>query len=69
MSSYITLKIYDLSGRLVATLADARQKSGYYTARWDGGKAASGVYFVRLKADRSSETGAFTSTRKLVLLH
>jgi len=61
----VTLKIYDLTGRLVQTLVDKYQSPGYYKVRWDGRnslarKVASGVYFYRLEA------GNFASTKKMV---
>lgn len=63
----VTLRIYDASGRFVATLLDENRGAGEHVARWDGrdarGRASSsGVYFVRL------ESNGATQTRKLVLL-
>lgn len=56
---HVTLSIFDVSGRLMATLVDGVLPGGAHRARWNGrddrGAATpSGVYFVRLKArDRS----------------
>jgi hypothetical protein len=64
----VTLRIYDVAGRLVRTLVNAVQEPGNrYTVTWDGRNAfgrnvSSGIYFCRLT------TGARTSTRKMVLL-
>ncbi len=63
----VTLRIYDPSGRLVATLVDGVKDAGSYAANWNGRdgngiEAASGVYFVRL------QTGGEALTRKAVLL-
>ena len=63
----VSLKVYDLSGRLVRTLKDGAQEPGYYTAAWDGRdknrlKVPSGIYLYRMMA------GEFVSTQKLVLL-
>jgi hypothetical protein len=63
----VTLRIFDVSGRLVKTLVAARRSAGRQSVRWDGrdeaGRAvASGVYFCRMQAD------SFVQTRKLVLL-
>jgi len=64
----VTLRIYDVSGRLVRTLVDEVQEPGRsYTVVWDGRNAygrsvSSGVYFCRLTA------GAGASARKMVLL-
>lgn len=48
VASKVTLKVYDILGREVATLVDEMKVAGYYTAIFDGAKFASGVYFARL---------------------
>jgi flagellar hook assembly protein FlgD len=65
--SHTSLKIYDLSGRLVRTLVDGEKEAGYYTANWDrkdfrGRELSNGVYFYRLVS------GEYAETRKMVLL-
>jgi hypothetical protein len=65
--AHMSIRIYDVAGRLVRTLVDSRQPAGRYTVSWrgedsNGQTAASGVYFCRMEA------GAFTETRKMVLL-
>jgi len=61
------LSVYDVSGRLVATLIDGVTVPGDAVTHWDGTdtdgrRAASGVYFVRIVA------GDETAVRRLVLL-
>ena len=63
----VSLRVYDLAGRLVRTLADGRVPVGADSATWDGtddrGRAvASGVYHYRL------QQGSQAVTRKMVLL-
>jgi hypothetical protein len=58
----VTMKVYDVLGREVATLVKEVKEPGVYTARWDATGVASGVYFYRLQA------GTFAATRKLLLL-
>ena len=63
----VTLKIYDVSGRLVRTLADGVRDAGAYSIPWDGrnnigSEVASGIYFYKM------ETAGFLATKKLVLL-
>jgi hypothetical protein len=58
----VTLKIYDVIGKEVATLVKEELKPGNYTVRWDASEFPSGIYFSRLLA------GTFSATRKLVLL-
>jgi len=63
----VKLRIFDILGRLVATLLDGRQSGGIKTVTWDGrdqrGRAVStGVYFYQLTA------GGFSRTRKMLLV-
>lgn len=60
--SNVTLKVYDVLGRRVATLVNARQNQGTYVVTFDGSGLASGVYLYRLDA------GAHAATGKMVLL-
>lgn len=51
----VNLGVFDLSGRLVRTLVQARTAPGWHELRWDGNdaagrRAAAGVYFLRLNA-------------------
>ena len=59
---FVTLKIYDLLGREVATLVNEKLQPGIYEVEWNGSNNASGVYFYSLKTDN------FSQTKKLVLL-
>ncbi len=47
-SSYVTLKVYDILGRQVATLVDGKQTAGAHTITWNASAFASGVYFYKL---------------------
>ncbi len=44
----VKLDVYDVAGRHVANLVNAYQGAGDHEVAWDGGHAASGVYFARL---------------------
>jgi hypothetical protein len=61
-SRFISLKIYDLVGREVATLVNEQRDAGIYTVQWDGSNYASGTYLCRLQA------GDFSQTKKMVLI-
>ncbi len=60
VESKVTLKVYDMLGRVVTTLADGVQQAGYKSVEWNGldatsgvssrGGYTSGVYFYRLEA-------------------
>jgi hypothetical protein len=59
----VTIKIYDILGKLVITLVNGElKKSGYYEAHFDGTNFASGVYFYRIEADK------FVQSKKMVLV-
>lgn len=65
--SPVTLRIYDVSGRLVRTLVDGIKAAGPHKECWDGmnglGKTvASGIYFYRMDAS------GFSETKKMILL-
>jgi hypothetical protein len=60
-AGHVRLGVYDLSGRLVRTLADGERAAGEHTIEWDGRDEArasleAGIYFVRLNAPGVSET-------------
>jgi len=66
-SGFVNLRIYDLLGRAVRTLASEHLSSGYKSVLWDGkndfGKdVASGIYFYKLRAED------YSATKALVLL-
>jgi hypothetical protein len=61
-TDHVTLKVYDLTGRLVAALVDGRRGTGEHSATWDASQASSGVYFYVLRA------GNFSEARRMVLL-
>lgn len=58
----VTLKVYDLPGREVATLINEYLQPGTYEVSFDGSRLNSGVYFYRLSTD------GFSETKKLVLI-
>ena len=60
--SRVTLKIYDLLGRVLQTLVEETQDPGIYKVEFNPSGLASGVYFYRIVA------GSFVATKKLLLL-
>jgi hypothetical protein len=61
-AGFTTLKIYNALGVMVTSLLSGYLQPGRYAIEWDASKFASGMYFCRL------QTGAFTATKKLVLI-
>lgn len=60
--SFVSLDVYDLLGRRVATLAEGIMESGRHELDWDASGHPSGMYLYRLKTD-----GA-TQTKKMILM-
>ena len=59
---YVTLMIYDVLGREVATLVNEEQSAGWKEVEWNASSVSSGIYFYRLTA------GTYVGTKKLMLL-
>ncbi len=59
----VTLQVYDVLGRRVATLEQGRKKAGRHTARLETGRLSSGVYFGRLEAGGETRTQKITVVR------
>jgi hypothetical protein len=49
VTSQVTLRVYDVQGRLIITLVDEKLKQGHYQVDFDGTKLASGIYFYNIK--------------------
>ncbi|MBS1519089.1 MAG: T9SS type A sorting domain-containing protein [Bacteroidetes bacterium] len=61
-SGYVSLKIYDISGKEVMTLVNEQKAPGFYTASFNASNMSSGTYYYTLKA------GDFVSAKKMTLL-
>ena len=66
-SSHVSLKVYDILGKEIATLVNGQKPAGNYKIVWDGtdnfgNKVTSGVYFYRIDTDN------FVQTKKMVLM-
>ena len=61
-SRFVSVRVYDLLGRLVATLAGGEFRGGTYSVPWDAGSLSSGVYICRL------ESAGAMLVRKMLLM-
>jgi len=52
----VTIKIYDITGKEVASLMDEFKRAGYYSVEFDGTNLASGVYFYRISSGTNMQT-------------
>ena len=59
---HISLKVYDILGREIATLVNERKPAGMYNVHCIMNNESSGVYFYTLKE------GSFTETKKMLLM-
>lgn len=60
--AFVSLKVYDVLGREVATLVDESKHAGYYEATFSASSLGSGVYFYRMTA------GEYNAIRKLLVV-
>ncbi|MFC2094368.1 TIGR03790 family protein [Bacteroidota bacterium] len=58
----ITLKVYDILGKEVATLVNENQEVGNYSVEFNASQLPSGIYFYKITSAN------YTATRKLILL-
>ena len=63
----VSLRVYDLQGRMIGTLLDQDAAAGSFQAEWDGygddgARAGKGVYFARFTTG-----GELADTKKIVL--
>ncbi len=61
-TNHVSLRIYDINGRLVGTVVNTSQPQGSYSAMWCGkdelgNPLPNGVYFYHLKVDNTSSMG------------
>lgn len=61
-AEWVTLKVYDASGREAAALVDNRQTAGRHRIRFDAASLSSGIYICRIRA------GDYSDSRKMILL-
>jgi hypothetical protein len=62
VASEVSLKLFDVLGKEVATLVNERQEAGAYNYTLNASNLSSGVYFYRLQA------GNFVQTKKMMLV-
>ncbi len=58
----VSLKVYDILGREVATLVNETKSAGNYEANFNAANLSSGIYLYRIQA------GNFTESKKMILL-
>jgi len=61
-SEFVTLKVFDISGREVRTIVNSYQNAGSHEINFDGSEIPSGAYFYKMEA------GDFYEVRTMMLL-
>jgi len=62
LDGHVSLKVYDVIGREIATLINEPRAPGEYSVSWDASRVPSGVYYYRLVA------GTYSDSKKMILL-
>ncbi len=63
LKNYITIKVYNISGKEISTLINQYQNPGSYSVKFDGANLSSGIYFYTLSIE-----GSLITTRKMLLV-
>jgi hypothetical protein len=58
--TFVTLKVYDISGKEISTLVSAKLNPGTYETEFDASDISSGTYFYRLTAGDETLTKQMT---------
>ena len=61
-ASHVSIEIFDVLGRKVATLLNEQRPAGENIVTWDAGNQPSGLYSYKIKADD------FAQTKKMLLV-
>jgi hypothetical protein len=56
----VSLAVFDMLGRRVATLLDEHRAAGSYTVSFDAARLPSGLYLYRLETAQSAQTRTMT---------
>ena len=62
VSSFVSLEVFDVSGRVVSSLVNDQLSAGSYSVNFNAEKLSSGIYFYKLSA------GSFSEVKKLTLI-
>jgi hypothetical protein len=61
-NTFVTLKVYNVLGKEIATLVSENLAAGTYETNWNASEQNSGIYFTRIITDKYQET------RKMILV-
>ena len=61
-NGFVTIKVYDVLGKEIATLVNENKSGGYYNINFDASKLTSGVYIYTINVN------GFTQSKKMLLM-
>ncbi|MCX6145411.1 MAG: T9SS type A sorting domain-containing protein, partial [Ignavibacteriales bacterium] len=64
----VTIRVYDVLGRMVAQLVDGVHAASSYVVQWNPSGLSSGTYLYRIDARNVDGSGTFSSVKKLILM-
>jgi len=68
-ASAVKLQVFDMLGRVVATVVNERREAGIYEAVFNASRLSSGTYFYRLQAGSATNgASSFVETKKMMLV-
>lgn len=66
--SNVTLKVFDITGKVVSEIYNGLSGPGKYTADFDASNLASGVYYYEINAVEPGTGNTFNSVKKMVVV-
>ncbi|MCX6149568.1 MAG: T9SS type A sorting domain-containing protein [Ignavibacteriales bacterium] len=61
-ASNVTLRIYDVLGKLITTLVNENREAGNYKVNFNASELSNGIYYYKL------QSGNFVAIKKMLLL-
>jgi len=65
---FVTLKVFDIQGKVITAIVNEELKPGIYKVNFDGSKLASGVFFYTLAAEDNINNRRFAESKKMILV-
>jgi len=67
--SFVSVRVYDISGKEVGSILNESKSSGSYLIRFDASELSSGIYFYKLQAVPDDKQGSsYVEIRKMILV-
>ncbi len=61
-NGFVTIKVYDMLGKEIATLVNGNKTAGYHNVTFDAGRLTSGIYFYTIRS------GDYFQVKKMLLI-